>query len=96
MPSHIINPLNAELNSIYHLLALLGAHHILHVSKIRFKHISIIPNKYTVFYSLHICTVFIVRVSFLHSTPSGRILWSLFKTLCCYVAISYVSMVVTS
>jgi hypothetical protein len=27
-----INPLNAELNPIYHLLALLGAHHILHVS----------------------------------------------------------------
>ena len=31
----IINPLNAELNPICHLLALLGAHHILHVSGIR-------------------------------------------------------------
>ena len=31
-----INPLNAELNPICHLLALFGAHHILHVSKIRF------------------------------------------------------------
>ena len=30
-----INPLNAELNFICHLLALLGAHHILHVSMIR-------------------------------------------------------------
>jgi hypothetical protein len=30
-----LNPLNAELNSICHLLALLGAHHILHVSRIR-------------------------------------------------------------
>ena len=30
-----INPLNAKLNSICHLLALLGAHHILHVSRIR-------------------------------------------------------------
>ena len=29
----VINPLNAELNPIYHLLALLGAHLILHVSK---------------------------------------------------------------
>jgi len=29
------NPLNAELNPICHLLALLGAHHILHFSKIR-------------------------------------------------------------
>ena len=31
------NPLNAELNPIYYLLALLGAHHILHVSRIRVK-----------------------------------------------------------
>jgi hypothetical protein len=31
------NPLNAELNSICHLLALSGAHHILHVSRIRVK-----------------------------------------------------------
>jgi len=30
-----INTLNAELNPICHLLALLGAHPILHVSKIR-------------------------------------------------------------
>jgi hypothetical protein len=29
--------LNAELNPIYHLLALLGAHHILHVSRLRIK-----------------------------------------------------------
>jgi hypothetical protein len=32
----IINPLNAELNPIYHLLALL-VHHFLHVSRIRVK-----------------------------------------------------------
>jgi hypothetical protein len=30
-----LNPLNAELNLICHLLALLGAHPILHVSRIR-------------------------------------------------------------
>jgi hypothetical protein len=30
-----INPLNAKVNPICHLLALLGAHHILHVSRIR-------------------------------------------------------------
>jgi len=29
------NPLNAELNPIYNLLALLGAHYTLHVSRIR-------------------------------------------------------------
>jgi len=34
---YYINPLNTELNPIYHLLALLGAHHILHVSRISFK-----------------------------------------------------------
>jgi hypothetical protein len=32
-----INPLNAELNAICHLLALLGSHHILHVSRIKVK-----------------------------------------------------------
>jgi hypothetical protein len=31
----LINPLNIELNPICHLLALLGAHHIFHVSRIR-------------------------------------------------------------
>ena len=31
----VLNPLNAELNPICHLLALLQAHHILHVSRIR-------------------------------------------------------------
>jgi len=31
------NPLNAELNTICHMLALLGAHHILHISRIRVK-----------------------------------------------------------
>ena len=32
------NPLNAELNPICHLLALLGAHHVFHVSVLRVKH----------------------------------------------------------
>ena len=32
-----LNPLNAELNPICHLLALLGAHHIFHVSVLRVK-----------------------------------------------------------
>ena len=34
---HVINPLKPELNSICYLLALLGAHHFLHVSRIRVK-----------------------------------------------------------
>jgi hypothetical protein len=32
-----LNPSNAKLNPICHLLALLGAHHILHISRIRVK-----------------------------------------------------------
>ena len=35
-----INPLNAELNLICHLLALLGAHPILHISRIRVNKVS--------------------------------------------------------
>jgi hypothetical protein len=31
----MINPLNAELNPIRHLLALVGARHFVHVSRIR-------------------------------------------------------------
>jgi MFS superfamily sulfate permease-like transporter len=37
-----INPLNAELNPICHLLALLGAHHIPHISRIRVNATSIL------------------------------------------------------
>jgi len=36
------NPLNAKLNPICHLLALLGAHHILRVGRIRVKFINLI------------------------------------------------------
>jgi len=34
----LFNPLNAELNTICHLLALLGAHRTFHVSRIRVKY----------------------------------------------------------
>jgi hypothetical protein len=36
-PSFNFNPFNAELNPIHHMLALLGANHILHISRIRIK-----------------------------------------------------------
>jgi hypothetical protein len=39
--SSLFNPLNAKLNPICHLLALLGAHHILHVSRVRVKVFSV-------------------------------------------------------
>ena len=37
----ILNPLNTELNPICYLLALLGAHHFLHVSRIRVKSLTL-------------------------------------------------------
>ena len=37
LKGYIFNPLNAELNPICHLLALLGTHHIFHVSGLRVK-----------------------------------------------------------
>ena len=37
----LFNPLNAELNPICYLLALLGAHHFLHVSRIRVKSLAL-------------------------------------------------------
>ena len=36
-----INPLNAELNPVCYLLALLGVHHFLHVSRIRVKSLTL-------------------------------------------------------
>ena len=36
-----VNPLNAELNPICHLLALLGVYHFLHVSRIRVKSLTL-------------------------------------------------------
>ena len=35
----MFNPLNTELNPIRHLLALAGAHHFVHVSRVRVKHV---------------------------------------------------------
>ena len=41
MVALVINPLNAKLNPIRHLLALLGAHYIFNVGRIRVKCISV-------------------------------------------------------
>ena len=48
---NIINTLNAELNPIRHLLALVGARHIVHVSSIRVNetaiiHLPVLPTEY--------------------------------------------------
>jgi len=59
----VINPLNAELNPICHLLALLGVHHFLHVSRIKVKwklyHLNstawLDHPDWLFFYSLYLC-----------------------------------------
>jgi hypothetical protein len=45
-----INPLNAELHPICHLLALLEAHHILHIRRLRVK----IPIHFTQLYTCYL------------------------------------------
>ena len=55
-----INPLNAKVSPICHLLALYGAHHILHVSRVRVKRREVgkdkkgIKEKKKIFNGLHI------------------------------------------
>jgi hypothetical protein len=45
--NNYFNPLNAKLHLIFHLLALLGAHHILHVSRIRVNYVIFYHNWYS-------------------------------------------------
>jgi len=40
-----INPIKAKVNPIFHLLALYGAHHILHVSRVRVKRMGVGKDK---------------------------------------------------
>ena len=65
-----INPLNAELNPICHLLALLGAHPILHVSRVKVKPINIEPERTISIVKLTRCTIF--EFIEYHSTCFGR------------------------
>jgi 4-amino-4-deoxy-L-arabinose transferase-like glycosyltransferase len=48
------NPLNAELNPVCHLLALLGAHHIFHVRRIRVKGLISIASCLTVNWAIYL------------------------------------------
>jgi len=60
-----INPLNPELNPICYLLALLGAHHFLHVSRIRLKALVINVGTYLgKVTGVWICKIFISRVCY--------------------------------
>jgi hypothetical protein len=44
----LLNPLNADLNPIYHLLALLGAHPIFHISRIR---VNVVRNRLEILFN---------------------------------------------
>jgi len=52
LKAFLVNPLDADLNPICHLLALLEAHHILHVSRIRVK-----LDKVFFIIKIYVCTV---------------------------------------
>ena len=61
-PKYRVNPLNAELNPICYLLALLGAHHFLHVSRIRVKSLTLrqlMPYIYIYIYMEHLFLTFL-------------------------------------
>jgi hypothetical protein len=67
------NTLNAELNPIFHLLALLGAHHILHISRIRVKYKCCVcvqlPDIISVFSFITLFTIFYV-LYFMHDAQA--------------------------
>jgi len=67
-----INPLKAKLNPICHLLALLRAHHILHVSRIR-------VNMFTTTHKLSLSTTRLIQSTPTHSVSLRSI--STFPTL---------------
>ena len=58
-----INPLNAKLNPICYLLALLGAHHFLHVSRIRVKSLTLrLLMSYIYIYMEHLFLMFLDHI----------------------------------
>jgi len=63
-----INPLNVELNPICYLLALLGAHHFLHVSRIRVKSLTLRLLMSYIYIYIYIYGAPILDVSRSHTT----------------------------
>ena len=74
------NPLNAELNPICYLLALLGAHHFLHVSRIRVKSLTL---------RLLMSYIYIYIYIYIYDNSSLRV-----KVLCLMVHLVCISMTV--
>jgi hypothetical protein len=59
----LFNPLNAKLNPIFQLLALLGAHHILHVSGLRVNFVDNLASIFLPFINGIIMVVILITVS---------------------------------
>ena len=72
----VLNPLNAELNPIYHLLALLGAHHILHICRVRVKgkQNTYVTKILRVEYFKFCCLDFSSRISMRNTDPTKLLL----------------------
>jgi len=82
------NSLNAELNPICHLLALLGTHHILHISRIRVK--QLYQSNINVFYYVHwigLCTEIIVLSLYMDNWFMIVTVWDVY-VLWCFVVYS--------
>jgi hypothetical protein len=90
----VFKHLNAELNSICHLLALLGAHHIFHISRIRVKVWKSVTNFYLLLkylfggsftptsHNKFIFCCFSMRLCYIHISPSLDRHQTLFLTPC--------------
>jgi len=65
----VLNPLNAELNPICYLLALLGAHHILNISRIRVNHNTDLQTDCSCISRLHQLSSFTVVSTYKFSIP---------------------------
>jgi len=68
----LFNPLNPELSPICHLLPLLGAHNILHVSRIRVKRVSFFGSSVACFVGSFLVRIFHARVWESRTLLSGR------------------------
>ena len=90
------NPLNAELNPICYLLALLGAHHFLHLSRIRVKSLTLRQLMSYIYIYIYIYGAPIRDVSRSHTTTHhsptrGHGYLSVVSVVCCQVEISATS-----
>ena len=59
-----INPINAELNPIHHLLALAGAHHFVHFNRVSVKSVSTHANYSCLSHDPHILCINIIKCLF--------------------------------